>query len=63
MVDLVLRNIRLYRTKINRGLQLENIEYLKLINDGYDIFFEKYDKYEIDSVCYKEKEIKHSIFR
>ena len=59
VVDLGLRNTMLQRSTTNRGSQLENIVYLKLINDGYDVFVGKYNKYEIDFVCFKEDDVKY----
>lgn len=59
VVDLGLRNTMLQRSSTNRGSQLENIVYLKLKNDGYDVFVGKYDKYEIDFVCFKGEEVKY----
>ena len=59
VVDLGLRNTMLQRTTTNRGSQLENVVYLKLINEGYDVFVGKYDKYEIDFVCFKGEEVKY----
>lgn len=59
VVDLGLRNTMLQRTTTNRGSQLENIVYLKLLNDGFNVFVGKYDKYEIDFVCFKNDEVKY----
>ncbi len=59
VVDLGLRNAMLQRTTTNRGSQLENLVYLKLINDGYNVFVGKYDRYEIDFVCFKEDKTKY----
>ncbi len=59
VVDLGLRNTMLQRTTTNRGSQLEIIVYLKLLNDGFNVFVGKYDKYEIDFVCFKNDEVKY----
>lgn len=59
VVDLGLRNTMLQRTTTNRGSQLENLVYLKLINEGYNVFVGKYDQYEIDFVCFKEDKTKY----
>lgn len=58
-VDVGLRNTILGRNDINRGSQIENLVYLKLKQDGYDVFVGKYDEKEIDFVCFKEDKVKH----
>ena len=49
----------LQRSATNRGSHLENIVYLKLINEGYDVFVGKYNEREIDFVCFEDEKIKY----
>ena len=43
----------------NLGSMIENIVYLKLIKDGWNVFVGKYDDLEIDFVCFKENQTKY----
>jgi len=57
--DLRLKNIMLSRMNTNLGSMIENIVYLKLIKDGWNVFVGKYDDLEIDFVCFKENQTKY----
>jgi predicted AAA+ superfamily ATPase len=59
VVDLGLKNIMLGRMNSNLGSMIENIVYLKLINDGWHVFVGKYDDLEIDFVCFKDNHTKY----
>lgn len=59
VVDLGLKNIMLGRMNSNLGSMIENIVYLKLINDGWHVFVGKYDDLEIDFVCFKDTYTKY----
>jgi len=59
VVDLGIKNIMLGRMNINLGSTIENIVYLKLIQEGWNIFVGKYDNLEIDFVCFKENRTKY----
>lgn len=59
VVDLGLKNIMLGRMNSNLGSMIENIVYLKLINDGWHVFVGKYDDSEIDFVCIKDTDTKY----
>jgi predicted AAA+ superfamily ATPase len=59
VVDLGLKNIMLGRMNSNLGSMIENIVYLKLINDGWHVFVGKYDDLEIDFVCFKDNYTKY----
>lgn len=59
VVDLGLKNIMLGRMNSNLGSMIENIVYLKLINDGWHVFVGKYDDSEIDFVCFKDTDTKY----
>ncbi len=59
IVDSGLRNTMLQRSTTNRGSLLENIVYLKLITEGYDVFVGKYNEREIDFVCFKNEKTKY----
>ena len=59
VVDLGLKNIMLGRMNSNLGSMIENIVYLKLIKDGWNVFVGKYDDLEIDFVCFKDTETKY----
>ena len=59
VVDLGLKNIMLGRMNTNLGSMIENIVYLKLIKDGWNVFVGKYDDLEIDFVCFKENQTKY----
>ncbi|NLO68252.1 MAG: ATP-binding protein [Bacteroidales bacterium] len=58
-VDLGLRNYVLGRTDINRGSQIENLVFLRLLQAGYKVFVGKYDDKEVDFVCFKGKTVKY----
>lgn len=47
------------RVNTNLGSMIENIVYLKLIKDGWNVFVGKYDDLEIDFVCFKENQTKY----
>lgn len=59
VVDLGLKNIMLGRMNSNLGSMIENIVYLKLIKDGWNVFVGKYDDKEIDFVCFKDAQTKY----
>lgn len=59
VVDAGLRNAMLQRSTTNRGSQLENSVFLKLIDEGYRVFVGKYDNLEIDFVCFKNDVVKY----
>ncbi|MDD3382602.1 MAG: ATP-binding protein [Bacilli bacterium] len=59
VVDLGLKNIMLGRMNSNLGSMIENIVYLKLIKDGWNVFVGKYDDLEIDFVCFKDDRIQY----
>jgi uncharacterized protein len=59
VVDLGLKNIMLGRMNSNLGSMIENIVYLKLIQDGWHVFVGKYDHLEIDFVCFKDNHTKY----
>ncbi len=59
VVDLGLKNIMLGRMNSNLGSMIENVVYLKLINDGWHVFVGKYDDLEIDFVCFKDDYTKY----
>ena len=59
VVDLGLKNIMLGRMNSNLGSMIENLVYLKLINDGWHVFVGKYDDLEIDFVCFKDNYTKY----
>jgi uncharacterized protein len=59
VVDLGLKNIMLGRMNSNLGSMIENIVYLKLINDGWHVFVGKYNDLEIDFVCFKDTYTKY----
>jgi len=59
VVDLGLKNIMLGRMNSNLGSMIENIVFLKLIKDGWQVFVGKYDHFEIDFVCFKEHRTKY----
>jgi uncharacterized protein len=59
VVDLGLKNIMLGRMNSNLGSMIENVVYLKLINDGWHVFVGKYDDLEIDFVCFKDNYTKY----
>lgn len=59
VVDLGLKNIMLGRMNSNLGSMIENIVFLKLIKDGWQVFVGKYDHLEIDFVCFKEHRTKY----
>lgn len=58
-VDVGIRNSVLGRTDSDRGSQIENLVYLKLIQSGYEVFVGKYNEFEIDFVCFREDKIKY----
>jgi hypothetical protein len=59
VVDLGLKNIMLGRMNSNLGSMIENIVYLKLIHEGWNVFVGKYDDLEIDFVCFKDNYTKY----
>lgn len=59
VVDLGLKNIMLGRMNSNLGSMIENIVYLKLIQEGWNVFVGKYDDLEIDFVCFKDAYTKY----
>lgn len=59
VVDLGLKNIMLGRMNSNLGSMIENIVYLKLIQEGWHVFVGKYDDLEIDFVCFKDNYTKY----
>lgn len=59
VVDLGLRNFVLGRPDINRGSQIENVVFLRLLQGGYKVFVGKYDEKEIDFVCFKGQKVKY----
>lgn len=59
VVDLGLKNIMLGRMNSNLGSMIENIVYLKLIQEGWNVFVGKYDDSEIDFVCFKDSYTKY----
>lgn len=59
VVDLGLKNIMLGRMNSNLGSMIENIVYLKLIQEGWNVFVGKYDDLEIDFVCFKDTYTKY----
>ena len=59
VVDLGLKNIMLGRMNSNLGSMIENIVYLKLIQEGWNVFVGKYDDLEIDFVCFKDNYTKY----
>jgi len=59
VVDLGLKNIMLGRMNSNLGSMIENIVFLKLIKDEWQVFVGKYDHLEIDFVCFKEHRTKY----
>ncbi len=59
VVDLGLKNIMLGRMNSNLGSMIENVVFLKLINDGWHVFVGKYDDLEIDFVCFKDNHTKY----
>lgn len=59
VVDLGLKNVVLGRVNTNLGSMIENLVYLKLLQEGYDVFVGKYNDVEIDFVCFKEEVVKY----
>lgn len=59
VVDLGLKNIMLGRMNSNLGNMVENVVYLKLVSDGWNVFVGKYDDLEIDFVCFRGEETKY----
>ena len=59
VVDLGLKNIMLGRMNSNLSSMIENVVYLKLIKDGWNVFVGKYDDLEIDFVCFKEERVQY----
>jgi predicted AAA+ superfamily ATPase len=59
VVDMGFKNIMLGRMNTNLGTMVENIVYLKLIKDGWNVFVGKYDNVKIDFVCFKENQTKY----
>jgi uncharacterized protein len=59
VVDLGLKNIMLGRMNSNLGSMIENIVYLKLIQEGWHVFVGKYVDLEIDFVCFKDTYTKY----
>lgn len=58
-VDLGLRNEILGRWDTNRGSQIENLVYLRLLQLGYSVYVGKYEDVEIDFVCFRGSEVKY----
>lgn len=59
VVDLGLKNVVLGRINTNLGSMIENLVYLKLLQEEYDVFVGKYNDVEIDFVCFKEEVVKY----
>lgn len=57
--DIGLRNIALGRFDQNMGQVIENLVYLKLIRDGWDVYVGKLDDKEIDFVCFGHGRVKY----
>lgn len=54
VVDLGFFRSQLRQQGTNRGAMIENLVFLKLLSDGYDVFVGKYDTKEIDFVATNE---------
>lgn len=59
VVDMGFKNIMLGRMNTNLRSMVENMVYLKLIRDGWNVFVGKYNDVEIDFVCFKENQTKY----
>lgn len=51
VVDLGFVRSQLRRNGMNRGSMIENLVFLKLLSEGYEVFVGKYDRKEIDFVA------------
>lgn len=56
VVDLGFVRSQLRRQGTNRGAMIENLVFLKLLSEGYEVFVGKYDNKEIDFVAVNNNE-------